>query len=130
METTVLNLIGRYKLLSHGIIIQGNKFIPTSEYLRGELIYSSDGFLSVIIFFKDTFLKDPPSSEKDFLAYSGQYEIVSASKIVHKISICSQGKRDNSEEIRNYRIFEDNLILSSPLADNRLFEATWQKITI
>lgn len=125
MKATVLSLVGRYKLLKHGVIIQENEFIPTSEYLKGELIYSTDGFLSVIIFFKDT-----PNSEKDFLAYSGKYEVLSASKIVHKINICSQGKRDNSEESRNYRVVDGNLILSAQLADNRLFEATWQKITI
>lgn len=116
-------LIGRYKLISHGIYDQAAHFKETSAYLNGELIYSNNGYLSVLIFFKND-----PESNRDFLAYSGTYEIVGPKEIIHKINICSQSKRNNSDEKRDYQIENDFLILSCEIEDGKRFEAKWKRL--
>ena len=44
------NLIGRYKLITHGTFDKDGIFTATSNYLKGELIYAGEGNLSVLIF--------------------------------------------------------------------------------
>lgn len=117
------NLVGRYTLKSHGTFDQNRNFQKTSEFLKGELIYSSDSSLSVIIFFKDT-----PETNRDFLAYSGSFELINDFTIVHKISICSNPNRDRTHEKRTFKISGDQLTLNAELENGKLFEALWQKI--
>lgn len=116
-------LIGRYSLLSHGTFDQSGHFNPTSSFLKGELIYSGNGNLSVLIFFKDD-----PETNQEFLAYSGNYEITGPDEVIHKISICSKSKRNNSDEKRNYQIERDCLILSCDIEDGKRFEARWKRL--
>lgn len=101
------NLIGRYKLIDHGTYDNDGSFTPTSNYLKGELIYSSEGYLSVLIFFNED-----SETPRKFLAYSGKYEITGIDGILHKINICSNSKRDGTDEFRNYR-FENNILFLS-----------------
>jgi hypothetical protein len=117
------NLVGRYRLISHGIYNSEKVFQATSDYLKGELIYSSEHYLSVQIFFKEIF-----ESTRDILAYSGKYEIVSSLVVEHHIEICSQAKKDNTVENRNYRIEENFLFLSISYDDGSMFEAQWKKM--
>lgn len=117
------NIIGHYKLISHGTYSPEGVFQPTSPYLKGELIYSSEGFLSVQIF-----LKEEIESPRDLLTYSGKYKIVSDSEVEHHIHICSQSKRDNSTEKRSYKIEGGFLFLSIEFENKSKFEAKWQKL--
>jgi Lipocalin-like domain len=116
-------LIGRYKLISHGTYEKNGDFTQTSSFLKGELIYSSEGFLSVLIFFNED--NEVP---RKFLAYSGSYEIISEKEIVHKIRICNQTKRDQSSEKRTFKLIDKTLILSVDLEENQKFEAKWERI--
>lgn len=116
-------LIGRYKLISHGTYSSERTFTPTSAFLKGEIIYSSEGFLSVQIF-----LKPEIETPKDLLTYSGTYKATSSNEVEHHIHICSQSKRDQGVELRNYTIEGDILKLSANLDDGRMFEAQWRKI--
>lgn len=116
-------LIGRYKLISHGVFNSEKNFQATSIFLKGELIYSSEGFLSVQIFFKKEI-----ESGRDILAYSGKYKIISTHEIEHHIEICSQSKRDHSIELRNYIIEDRVLILSILYDDQSKFEARWERL--
>ena len=118
-------LPGRYTLLSHGILnLQNSTFAPSSLFLKGELIYSMDGFVSVLIFFNTD--NEIP---RQFLAYSGRYEILGNGKVVHKIDICSNSNQDKTNEIRNYQ-FEDNnvLLLYFEIDKSTIFQARWEKI--
>lgn len=63
-------LVGRYELISHGVFDSQNVFKETSSYLKGELIYSNENFLSVLILFKES-----PEKASDLLAYSGVYKL-------------------------------------------------------
>ena len=116
------NLIGRYALKSHGTYDSNNNFKRTSDYLKGELIYSETGAMSVIIFFKEV-----PETNRDFLAYSGTFKILNSKELVHQISICSNPKRDNTNEIRNYLLIENKFKLSVDLGEGSRFEAIWEK---
>ena len=117
------NLIGRYSLKSHGTYDSNNNFKRTSDYLKGELIYSESGAMSVIIFFKEV-----PETNRDFLAYSGTFKVLNSRELVHKISICSNPKRDNTDENRNYLLIENNFKLSVDLGEGSRFEAIWEKL--
>jgi hypothetical protein len=123
MEVSLMSIVGRYKLLSHGTFDQFGVFNQTSDFLRGELIYSGEGYLSVLIFFNE----DNDSNRK-FLAYSGIYEIISTDEVIHKVNICSETKRNSSSENRDYKLIDNFLFLSCPLEDNKKFEAKWERI--
>ena len=113
-------VVGRYRLVSHGTYKEDN-FFPTSSFLQGELIYSYDGYLSVLIFFKQTV-----TSEKDFLAYTGTFEQISESEILHKISLCSQSKRNGTVESRTFKESGNRIFLGVEMGDER-FEAVWER---
>lgn len=116
-------LIGRYKLINHGTYEQNGEYKPTSLFLNGELIYSSEGYLSVLIFFKDD-----PDANREFLAYSGRYEITSDNEVIHQINICSRSKRNGTQEFRTYKFVEKYLFLSCDLEENKRFEAKWERL--
>jgi hypothetical protein len=120
-------LIGRYKLIDHGIYEQNGVYNPTSTFLKGELIYSSEGYLSVLIFFKDD-----PDTNREFLAYSGRYKITSINdnngEVIHQINICSRSNRNGTSEDRHYRFVDNYLFLSCDLEDGKKFEAKWERI--
>lgn len=122
MGTFQNNLIGRYKLLSHGTYLNGD-FTPTSTFLKGEFIYSSEGYLSVLIFFNED-----SETPRKFLAYSGNYEITSDIEVIHKINICSNSKKNGTQEPRNYRFVDNFLFLSCPLDGGEIFEAKWERL--
>jgi hypothetical protein len=113
MSTFHKNIIGRYRLLSHGTYNFEGEFTPTSEFISGELIYAGEGYLSVIIFFN----RDTQENRK-FLAYSGLYEMTSPNEVIHKISICSKTNRNSTSENRNYKLIDNFLFLSCPLEES------------
>ena len=115
-------LTGRYKLITHGTFDKDGIFTATSNYLKGELIYAGEGNLSVLIFFNED--HEVP---RRFLAYSGIYEITSIDQVIHKINICSNSKRDKSDELRNFRFEKNYLFLSCDLEDQKRFEAKWER---
>ena len=115
-------LIGRYSLLKHGTYDQAGIYTPTSDYLKGEINYASDGSLSVLILFKPEI-----ESKKDILSYVGRYQVSSGNILYHNITLCSQQARNNSAEKRSYLLKEDNLILGSEMPNGFRFEAVWKK---
>lgn len=117
------DLASRYRLVSHGVYNKQSVFAPTSSYLLGELIYSGEGNLSVLIFFKESI-----TSDKDFLAYSGKIEIISENEVIHHISICSQSKRNGTSEKRTLEVTSNGIKLSLPMDNEERFEAVWKKI--
>ena len=116
-------IIGRYSLLKHGTYDQAGLYTPTSDYLKGEINYASDGSLSVLILFKPEI-----ETKKDILSYVGRYEVTSEEILYHHITLCSQQTRNNSAEKRTYLFKEGNLILGSELPNGFRFEAVWKKI--
>jgi hypothetical protein len=130
MEVSIVShLIGRYKLINHGTYEENGDYKPTSAFLSGELICSSEGFLSVLIF-----IKDDPEANKEFLAYSGRFEIKSINGttgvVVHHINICSRSKRNGTSENRIYKFVENNLFLTCDLEDGKIFEARWERVNL
>ncbi len=116
-----MNVSGSYQLLSHGTYDKAGKFTPTSEYLRGELIYPNDGFVSVLICFNESI-----KTQKDILAYSGRYEVKTENEIIHHITLCSQLSRSGTSELRKLNFSENKLVLGIDMENGR-FEAVWDK---
>jgi hypothetical protein len=118
----MIKLIGRYSLLKHGTYDQAGDYTPTSDYLKGEINYASDGSLSVLILFQPEI-----ESKKDILSYVGRYEVSSENILFHNITLCSQQARNHSAEKRSYLLKEDKLILGSEMPNGFRFEAVWKK---
>ena len=118
----MIKLIGRYSLLKHGTYDQAGVYTPTSDYLKGEINYASDGSLSVLILFKPEI-----ESKKDILSYVGRYEVSSENILFHNITLCSQQARNHSAEKRSYFFKDENLVLGSEMPNGFRFEAVWKK---
>lgn len=123
--TTNEDLIGSYELLTHGSFNEEGVFVSTSEYLNGHLIYGKGNELAVLIHFSEF-----PQGPRDLLAYTGTFKINSSSELLHQIKLCSQAKRNNSIEIRSYRISKNILTLEAVLPNGFKFQSTWKKLYI
>lgn len=118
----VSELVGRYKLKSHGIYDSKGNYTATSDYINGELNYGSDGSLSVLILFKEK-----PQNTKELLSYLGRFRVVDEKTLFHDISLCNNQDRNNSQERREYLLRDNDLILTAPQAGASHFEAVWEK---
>lgn len=118
----IKSLFGTYTLKKHGTYDRKGYYTPTSNYLKGELSYSSDGSISVLILFRETI-----TSAKDILAYTGKFEVSSEDIIIHHISLCSIQIKNNRSEERKFSLNGSSLKLSVIEKDNSKFEAEWEK---
>ncbi len=117
------NLIGRYKLKSHGTYDQQKQFTKTSSYIKGELSYGAANELSVLILFSEN-----PQSSREFLAYVGAFRLIDGKNLSHDISLCNNQTRNNTQELREYKLEGDELTLTATLVGGGYFEAIWQKL--
>ena len=113
-------ITGRYKLLSHGTYSPENIYVSTSDYLRGELYYGADGFLSVLIVFSKN-----PTQAKDVYGYVGRYSVKSPSVVEHQMSVASHPSQMDATEERTFKHEGSNIILGKIYPDGTRFEAVW-----
>lgn len=113
-------IFGKYLLKSHGVFRRNGDFVSTSSFLRGELNYSPDGSLSLLIVFSEK-----PESLKDVLSYIGSYKVISSDQIDHLINLSTHHPFNGTVETRNYKFNNQELILGKDLDDGRRFEAVW-----
>jgi hypothetical protein len=115
-------LAGRYNLESHGTFDHENVFVSTAPEIQGQLIYSIEGYLSVLILFKKL-----PVLQNDILAYSGRYE-VHDNVAIHHFDICNNPARIGNSEKRDFSIDSSGVLtLQARLSDGRLFQAVWRR---
>ena len=117
-------IIGRYKLLSHGTFSLEGVFASTSQFMRGELQYSSEGFLSVLILWS-------PKVEKaaDIFAYSGKFELIDDRTVKHIMHVSTVDRFNDGQEVRTIFFEGELIVLGKVFADGTRFEAKWQRIT-
>jgi hypothetical protein len=116
------SLVGTYSLKSHGVISKEGAYKPTSPYAKGDLRYSADGNLSVLILFAEN-----PTVAKDVFAYTGTYQVLSDKLVEHKFAIASVPRIIGTTETRDFSVNGNELKLGRVFEDGTSFEAIWVK---
>jgi hypothetical protein len=119
---TLPNLVGTYTLKSHGLISKDGNYKPTSPFAKGDLRYSADGNLSILILFAEN-----PTIAKDVFAYTGTYKVLSDKLVEHKFAMHSYPKFIGETETRDFSVQGNELKLGRVFEDGTSFEAIWVK---
>ena len=116
-----VRLIGNWGLVKHGRFDDLGNYHPTAERMTGQLIYASDGSMSVLI------TKAPePVLVIDIIAYSGSFS-VKGGKVLHHIKVSPYPKRLSTTEIRLASFRDDDLVLTTEPDQGGRFEIVWRK---
>ena len=113
------DLVGSWNLLKHGTEKPDGTFQSTSDYLKGQLIYSADGSMSVFIL-----KKEKPTSFADVVVYSGRFTLES-DRILHHIELSPDPARRGTTEIRLFKLENSILQLSTIPTDAGRFVIEW-----
>src|SRR5664279_1082168 len=114
-------LIGNWGLVKHGRVDNHGNHHPTAERMNGQLIYASDGSMSVLI------TKAPePILVSDVIAYSGSFS-VEGGKVLHHIIVSPYPKRLNTTEIRLASFRGEDLVLTTEPDQDGRYEIEWRK---
>lgn len=135
-------LVGTWKLVSmKHTTSDGKVFFPMGPDAIGQLMYSSDGFMSVSIMipnrkrFTSNGLFDGMDHEKkeameSFMAYCGRYR-VEGNKIIHVVEMSLFPNWLGNEETRFFEIDKDTLILTTPPFTSKgreeIGQITWKR---
>lgn len=111
----------------------GEEFFPQGDDLRGLLVYSHDGFVSVNLMQPDrrplpagTELRKAADAEvgpiaRGYMAYAGPYRVDEAAQAIHHtFELCLDPGMIHTPQVREARIVDDLLELSVPLHTNPL----------
>jgi len=114
-------LIGNWDLVKHGRVDTLGNYHPTAEQMNGQLIYASDGSMSVLI------TKVPePVMVSDMIAYSGSFS-VEGGKVLHYIKVSPYPIRLNTTEVRLASFRGDALVLTTEPDQGGRYEIVWRK---
>jgi Lipocalin-like domain len=138
-------LVGTWHLVSAGTFRKDGALEPFPEYgsnAIGYLMYDGTGHMCV-------FLANPvhprwanpekPTGEEKIrsydttFAYCGTYEVrEKESQVVHRPELSSWPHYIGTDQIRNFRLVDDRLILSAeetpPNGEYRRYQITWQRV--
>ena len=117
-------ITGSFKVTEYGYKYKNsNKFEPISEWFSGTIHYSSTGFMSVIMRFKQN-----PENLKDIVAYSGSYTVAD-NLITHQVTMSARPEYDNEILVRKFK-FIDNETLELEFENTDEFRkyAIWKKV--
>ena len=116
-----VRLIGNWNLVKHGSVDTLGNYHPTAEQMNGQLIYASDGSMSVLI------TKVPqPVLVSDMIAYSGSFS-VEGCKVLHHIKVSPHPRRLNTTEVRLASFRGDDLVLTTEPDQEGQYEVVWRK---
>lgn len=115
-------LIGTWTLVKHGFVDLDGHFTPTALEMRGQLIYTTEGSMSILI-------TKRPNAEKleELIVYSGDYSLKEG-KLLHHIRIAPSAKRVGTTEIRLMTLARDLLVLRTPPSPDGHYEITWKRL--
>lgn len=116
-----MNLPGSYELVQYGHEYKSDKkFVPISEFYKGGIFYSEDGFMSVIIRFAEN-----PQLE-DTVSYSGSYR-VEGNRIIHDVTMSARPSYEGQSLERVYRLDGNELTLEFENTDEFIKFARWKR---
>ncbi len=115
------SIVGGWDLRKHGFYNHSGEYHCTSEDARGQLIYTADNLMSVLIIKLNV-----PDSVNDVIAYSGTFSVTSDT-ILHHIQYALRLERENTTEKRRYRFENNQLILTTEADDQSYYEIVWER---
>lgn len=135
------NVVGIWRFVKEiDYKLDGSKIdlVPPDGYV-GQIIYTTDGFMSAQIFPRGRTWKPENATLKDLqstldlsTSYFGRYEIDAVKKqVTHKVAGNLDPTAETTNYVRDYKFAKDQLILSGPWEYNGeklKFEITWQRV--
>lgn len=120
MET---DISGTYELVDYGYYYKKDgTFKPISEWFAGYIHYSTTGFMTVTIRFKEE-----PEEFTDFVSYSGTYKVQN-DEIVHHVLISVRPSYDNQTLTRKFKIENEEFELEFENTPEFRKFSTWKRI--
>ena len=113
--------VGTWNLKSHGYY-EDNNYFKSSIYQKGRIIYTNEMSMTVLIV-----LSEEPKGTKEIITYTGRYSF-DDNHIKHHIEISLFPSRNNTIEIRSYKLVDKNLVLSVNHKNGRKYEIVWEKV--
>lgn len=145
------NIVGTWKLKSCVVKntkdINDNCIFPYGKESSGQLMYNSDGYMSVIIsenqrenlkFEKGYDIENASDEEKlkicmNFVSYCGRYELVENNQIHHTVENSFLPNYIGNNLIRYFEFNQNALILTTPefKIDKKVYKvvSSWEKVS-
>jgi Lipocalin-like domain len=118
---TADKLFGRWSLIKHGRFLSDGRYVTSADTMRGQLIYSSDFSMSVLIVFGEE-----AQNPSDLIAYSGHFSM-EGGDILHQIEVSPRLSRQQSTERRTATLSHDQLTLRTEANTEGYFEIVWSR---
>ncbi len=116
-----MRVSGNYRLVQYGHEYKKDrKFVPISDFYKGGIYYSEDGFMSVII----RFAAEPKL--EDTVSYSGSYR-VEGNRIIHDVTMSARPSYEGQSLERVFRIEGDELVLEFENTEESIKFARWKR---
>ncbi len=138
-------LVGTWHLVSAGTFRKDGALEPYPEYgpnAIGYLMYDGTGHMCVSLanpVHPRWANREKPTAEEKVrsydgtFAYCGTYEVrEKESQVIHRPELCSWPHYIGTDQVRNFRLVDDRLILSAeetpPNGEYRRYQITWQRV--
>jgi hypothetical protein len=135
--------VGTWRLISWEDETEaGEKRCPFGPNPKGYIIYSADGYMSVVLCWahRARFAGDDPfggtpeekvSAYDSYVSYCGRYE-VQEDRVIHKVELSKFPNWYGNDQVRFYRFDGNRLILTTPLMLNdgqkRVSRLIWERV--
>jgi len=135
--------VGTWRLISWEDETEaGEKRSPFGPNPNGYIMYSADGYMSVVLCFADRarFAADDPfggtpaeevSAYESYSSYCGRYE-VQADRVIHHVELSWFPNWHGIDQIRFYRFDGNRLILTTPQmlinGQKRVSRLVWERV--
>ncbi len=117
------SISGTYNLVKYGYQYKHqNQFKPISDWYSGQIQYSENGYMSVIVRFAEK-----PEDFSDIVAYSGTYKIV-GNQIHHEVSHSVRPEYIGQKLVRDFHLENGELVTEFENTDEFIKFARWKKI--
>lgn len=119
------DISGTYRLVQYGYVYKADRrFEPISEWYSGCIHYSANGYMNVIVRFKEK-----PAALEDVVAYSGTYRVDGA-KIVHHVESSVRPEYENQVLTRDFSLSGDRLETEFENTDEFRKFAIWERAAV
>jgi hypothetical protein len=133
------SIVGTWQLTSWQAIADSTVQCPYGEDAIGTLIYTEDGEVSLTLAYnnRDTLASDDRSkidaesakkAYTTYFAYTGKYELDKENKkVIHNIEISLLPNWQGTQQIRNYQLHNDVLVLSADVVLGKYHLLEWKR---
>lgn len=133
------SIVGTWQLTSWQAFSDSSFNYPYGQDALGTLIYTKDGEVALTLAYnnRDTLVSDDRSkidalsakkAYNSYFAYTGNYSVdLKKKKVSHQIEISLLANWQGTQQIRNYQLFEDSLVLSADAVVGKYHVLQWKR---